>query len=151
MQITNKQTKVVYSSDSGFNQDVIEASKSMPVIVDMYADWCGPCQMVAPIIEELSNEYEARVKFVKINTDDNAQLASKYEIMSIPTIMVFMHGTLVFKEAGALPKEQMKEFVEEVLRSWNEIQEYAKQNPGTNVQELIEKEMGLMENTTSEE
>jgi len=148
MQIANKLTKVVYSSDSSFEQDVIEASKSMPVIVDMYADWCGPCQMVAPIIEELSNEYESKVKFVKVNTDDNSQLASKYEIMSIPTIMVFMYGTLVFKEAGALPKEQMKQFVEEVLRSWDEIQEYAKQNPGTNIEELIAKEMELGEDET---
>ena len=93
--------KVILVNETDFDSAVIRSE--VPVFVDFYADWCGPCNMIAPTIEALSEEYEGRVKFVKINVDNNQQLAMKYDIMSIPTGMLFENGTVKDSLIGAYP------------------------------------------------
>ncbi len=100
-------------SDSNFEQEVIQASK--PVLVDFWAPWCGPCRMVAPIVEELAEEYEGRVEFVKLNTDDNPNTASKFGIRSIPTLLVFKDGKPVGTIVGFRPKSDLKERLDAVV------------------------------------
>src|SRR5204863_1323385 len=86
------------TSDATFETDVLQ--NDTPVLVDFWAPWCGPCRMVAPIVEELAGEYEGRVKFVKLNTDENPQVASKYGIRSIPTLLVFKGGEIAGQIVG---------------------------------------------------
>ena len=100
-------------SDSNFEQEVIQASK--PVLVDFWAPWCGPCRMVAPIVEELAEEYEGKVDFVKLNTDDNPDTASKYGIRSIPTLLVFKGGEAVGQIVGFRPKSDLKQRLDAVV------------------------------------
>lgn len=87
------------------------------VLVDFWAVWCGPCQMVAPIVEELAQEYGDKLKVVKLNTDENPEVAGQYQIMSIPTIMFFKGGQVVEKLIGARPKRQFKETIDSLLAS----------------------------------
>lgn len=82
------------------------------LVVDFYADWCGPCRMLSPVMEALSEEMNGKATFVKINVDDNPDLAREYSIMSIPCVMVFKDGGLAGKNIGFAPKDAMKEFVE---------------------------------------
>ena len=82
------------------------------LVVDFYADWCGPCRMLSPVMEALSEEMSGKATFVKINVDDNPDLAREYSIMSIPCVMVFKDGGLAGKNIGFAPKDAMKEFVE---------------------------------------
>ena len=85
------------------------------VLVDFWAVWCGPCQMVAPIVDELATEYAGKVKVMKLNTDENPEIAGRYQVMSIPTILFFKDGQLVEKLVGARPKRQFKEVIESLL------------------------------------
>lgn len=85
------------------------------VLVDFWAAWCGPCRMVSPIVDDLSKEYEGRVKVLKLNTDENPDIAGRYQIMGIPTIMFFKDGKVVDKLVGALSKPQYKEKIEKLL------------------------------------
>ena len=85
------------------------------VLVDFWAAWCGPCRMVSPIVDDLSKEYEGRVKVLKLNTDENPDVAGRYQIMGIPTIMFFKDGKVVDKLVGALSKPQYKEKIEKLL------------------------------------
>lgn len=85
------------------------------VMVDFWAVWCGPCQMVAPIVEELSQEYEGKLKVMKLNTDDCPEIAGKFQIMSIPTILFFKNGQPVEKLIGARPKPQFKQIIDSLL------------------------------------
>lgn len=85
------------------------------LVVDFYADWCGPCRMLAPVIDALSEEFEERAQFVKINVDDNPDLARRYSIMSIPCVMVFKGGELADKNLGFIPKAAMQAFIEKNL------------------------------------
>jgi len=85
------------------------------VMVDFWAVWCGPCQMVAPIVEELAAEYAGKLKVLKLNTDENPEVAGRYQIMSIPTILFFKNGQPVEKLIGARPKRQFKEVIESLL------------------------------------
>ncbi len=80
-------------SDASFKNDVLESE--LPVLVDFWAPWCGPCRMVGPVVEEIAQQYEGKVKVVKLNTDDNPEVASKYGIRSIPTLMIFKDGQRV--------------------------------------------------------
>ena len=85
------------------------------VMVDFWAVWCGPCQMVAPIVDELANEYAGKVKVRKLNTDENPEVAGRYQVMSIPTILFFKNGQVVEKLVGARPKRQFKEVIDQLL------------------------------------
>jgi thioredoxin 1 len=102
-------------SSSEFEKEVLKSQ--LPTVVDFYADWCGPCRMVSPIIEALSSEYDGRVKFVKVNTDDNPDIAMKYGIMSIPTIIVFKNGQVASTIIGAGPATMYKQKIDTVLKS----------------------------------
>ncbi|MFN8639364.1 MAG: thioredoxin [Dehalococcoidia bacterium] len=101
------------TSDTTFETDVI--GSDLPVLVDFWAPWCGPCRMVAPIVEELAEEYEGKVKFVKLNTDENPQVAGKYGIRSIPTLLVFKGGKPVGQIVGFRPKSDLEKRLQEVL------------------------------------
>ncbi len=100
---------VSFLTDSDF-KDFVE--KNEVVLVDFYADWCGPCQIVKPILEELSQELEGKAKFGKIDVDRNKERAMEYGIMSIPTLLIFKDGKLVDRLVGAMPKEMIKERLE---------------------------------------
>lgn len=91
--------------DSSFNEEVIESS--YPVLVDFWAPWCGPCRMIAPVIDQIADDYQNIVKVVKINTDENPTIATEYCIRSIPTLMIFMNGKKVDTVIGAVPKSTL--------------------------------------------
>ncbi len=100
-------------TDQNFDKKVIKAKE--PVLVDFWAPWCGPCQMAGPVIEELADEYEGRVKAGKLNVDENPKMALKYGVMSIPTVIIFKDGKEVKKQVGFSGKEAYKEMIEEVI------------------------------------
>ena len=98
---------VQHFSDSDFAQEVL--ASDVPVMVDFYADWCGPCRMVAPIVDELAGEYAGKVKIGKINVDENPNTAKQYNVMSIPTILFIKGGKVVDQVIGALPKASLQQ------------------------------------------
>ena len=100
-------------SDNEWDTEVL--SSDTPVLVDFWAPWCGPCKMVAPVVDELAEEYDGKVKFVKLNTDDNIETASKYGIRSIPTLMVFKGGEAVEQVVGFRPKSELKKSLDKAL------------------------------------
>ncbi|USR92738.1 thioredoxin [Phormidium yuhuli AB48] len=100
-------------SDASFKNDVLESE--LPVLVDFWAPWCGPCRMVGPVVEEIAQQYEGQVKVVKLNTDDNPEVASKYGIRSIPTLMIFKDGQRVDMVVGAVPKTTLANTLEKYL------------------------------------
>ena len=93
-------------TDSNFQQEVLNSE--LPVVVDFYADWCGPCKMIGPVIEQLAEAYAGKIKVGKVNVDENMELASKYRIMSIPAIMFFKNGEVQDQIIGAVPKAQIE-------------------------------------------
>ncbi|MDP6605824.1 MAG: thioredoxin [Dehalococcoidia bacterium] len=101
------------TTDATFQSDVLD--NDTPVLVDFWAPWCGPCRMVAPIVEELSDDYAGKVKFVKLNTDDNPQIAGKYGIRSIPTLLVFKGGEPVSQIVGFRPKSDLAKRLDDAL------------------------------------
>ena len=105
--------KPVEVTDANFDAEVLKSDK--PVLVDFWAPWCGPCRMVAPVVDELSDEYDGRVKFVKLNTDDNVKTASAYSIRSIPTLLVFKGGEPVGQIVGFRPKSDLKQRLDAAL------------------------------------
>jgi thioredoxin 1 len=113
-QVTTKE-RVVTINENDFDSTVL--GSNIPVFVDFSADWCGPCRMIAPTIETLSEEYEGKVKFVKINVDNNQQLAMKYDIMSIPTSMLFENGTVKDSLIGAYPASAYRQRIDHALGS----------------------------------
>jgi len=90
-------------------------NSDIPVFVDFWAEWCGPCRMVSPVVEELANDYDGKVKFVKVNVDEANELASKYNVFSIPTLILLNKGELVSQQVGAASKESYKSMIDRAL------------------------------------
>lgn len=105
---------VVDVKDSNFDSEVLKSDK--PVLVDIWAEWCGPCRMYSPIIDEVSKDYTNKVKFVKVNADDNQKIAEKYGVMSIPTTLLIVKGNLKASMVGAVPKETLKKWIESNMK-----------------------------------
>ena len=97
-------------TDSNFEQDVLKSSE--PVVVDFWAEWCGPCRMIGPALEEISSEMEGKVKIAKLNVDENPQVASQYGIRSIPALMMFKDGKVVAQKVGAAPKGELSRWIQ---------------------------------------
>lgn len=104
---------ILQLSDDNFKKEVLESS--LPVLVDFWAAWCGPCKMIAPILEELAEEYANKIKVCKLDVDANSQAATRYGIMSIPTLIFFKHGKVMDQAVGALNKVELKRKIEENL------------------------------------
>jgi len=94
-------------TDNNFDQEVLQSN--IPVVVDFWAEWCGPCRMISPIVEELGKQYEGKVKVVKLNVDENPNSAIRFGIRNIPTILFFKNGQVVDKQVGAVPKRILEE------------------------------------------
>jgi thioredoxin 1 len=103
--------KIIELTDDSFDADVINASQ--PVLVDFWAEWCGPCKMIAPILSEVANDYEGKVTVGKLNVDQNNETPRKYGIRGIPTLLLFKDGNVIATKVGALSKTQLEEFITE--------------------------------------
>ncbi len=97
-------------TDASFEQDVLKSSE--PVVVDFWAEWCGPCRMIGPALEEISTEMAGKVKIAKVNVDENPQIASQYGIRSIPALMLFKDGKLAGQKVGAAPKGDLSRWIQ---------------------------------------
>ncbi|MCB1736234.1 MAG: thioredoxin TrxA [Gammaproteobacteria bacterium] len=104
---------ITKTTDADFDADVLQSS--VPALLDFWAEWCGPCKMIAPILEEISKEYEGRVKVVKLNIDENQATPPKYGIRGIPTLMLFKDGQVEATRVGALSKSQLTAFLDQNL------------------------------------
>ena len=96
-------------SDASFESDVLKSNE--PVVVDFWAEWCGPCRMIAPALEEISGQLGDKVKILKLNVDENPNTAAKYGIMSIPTLMLFKNGEITSRQVGAAPKQKLHQWI----------------------------------------
>ena len=96
-------------SDKDFETEVLKSAE--PVVVDFWAEWCGPCRMIAPALEEIAGTMNGKVKIVKLNVDENPATAAKYGIMSIPTLMLFKNGELASRQVGAAPKQKLEQWI----------------------------------------
>ncbi len=105
--------KATAVTEQTFNTEV--AKSPIPVVVDFWAGWCAPCRLIAPIVEELAGEYDGKVKFVKLNVDENTDLAARFNVMSIPTLGVFKGGEMVQRIIGYMPKPELKRRIETAL------------------------------------
>jgi thioredoxin 1 len=104
---------IIMTSDSSFEDDVLKSDR--PVVVDFWAEWCGPCKMIAPFLEELAAEKGDQVTVAKVNIDDNPLTPTKYGVRGIPTLMLFKNGEIAATKVGAMPKTKLYEWVEEAL------------------------------------
>ena len=104
---------IVHTSDAAFAQDVLKSDK--PVLLDFWADWCGPCKAIAPILDEIAGEYQDRLKIAKLNIDENPQTPHKYGIRGIPTLILFKNGALEAQKVGLVSKSQLSAFLDSNL------------------------------------
>jgi len=100
-------------SDETFESDVLKSSH--PVLVDFWAPWCGPCKMIAPILEEIASEYGARIRVLKLNVDENSEIPAKYGVRGIPSLLLFKEGNVEGTKVGAVTKSDLKAFIDECL------------------------------------
>lgn len=105
--------KIVYTNDNSFESDVLNSEK--PVLLDFWAEWCGPCKMIAPLLDEAADEYADRITVAKLNIDENPNTPPKFGIRSIPTLMIFKDGNVHAQKLGAMSKSQLTEFLESNL------------------------------------
>jgi thioredoxin 1 len=104
---------IMKTTDASFEADVLQSD--VPVVVDFWAEWCGPCKMIAPFLEELATDKAAEVRIAKVNIDDNPLTPTKYGVRGIPTLMLFKNGEITATKVGALPKSKLYEWVEESI------------------------------------
>jgi thioredoxin 1 len=102
--------QIVYTTDANFDNDVLKSP--VPVLVDYWAEWCGPCKMIAPILDEIAKDYDGKLKIAKVNVDENQQITQKYGIRSIPTLILFKDGNVQAQKVGAMSKSQLAAFIE---------------------------------------
>ena len=105
--------KIVQLTDDGFEADVIKASG--PVLVDFWAEWCGPCKMIAPLLNDIADEYDGKITIGKLNIDQHSATPAKFAVRGIPTLLIFKDGAVKDTKVGALSKNQLKEFIENNL------------------------------------
>ena len=110
METNTLSSQIVHITDDSFDEEVTNSDK--PVLVDYWADWCGPCKMIAPILDELSDEYSGRIKIAKLNIDENPATPPKYGIRGIPTLMLFKNGNVEATKVGAVSKSQLTAFID---------------------------------------
>lgn len=102
-------------TDAEFEEEVVNSS--IPVLVDFWAEWCGPCKQIAPALEELAKEMDGKIKIVKINVDENTKVPTEYRIQAIPTLMLFKNGEMVDRQMGALPKSKIESWVKSSIEA----------------------------------
>ncbi len=108
----SQKEKLCHLNDSDFDSFLME---NKDLVIDFYADWCGPCKMMGPIFEQISNELSSRVAFAKVNVDENLAISRRYDIMGVPTILYFRGGRMIDKTVGAVPKEALRQKIREVF------------------------------------
>lgn len=106
---------VIHTTDNSFEKDVLKAEK--PVVVDFWAEWCGPCKMIGPFLDQIADEMGERVQVVKVNIDENPLTPTRYGVRGIPTLMLFKDGAVAATKVGAVPKKQLVDWVEQSLAS----------------------------------
>jgi thioredoxin 1 len=106
---------VIHTSDAGFENEVLRSE--LPVLVDFWAEWCGPCKMIGPILEEVARSQQGKIRIAKLNVDDNSTTPAKYNIRSIPTLLLFKNGTLIAQKVGAVSQSHLVAFLEGQLRT----------------------------------
>ena len=105
--------EIVHTTDAAFEQDVVKSAQ--PVLLDFWAEWCGPCKMIAPILDTIATEYKGKLRVVKLNIDENPKTPPKFNIRGIPTLLLFRDGTVAAQQVGAVSKAQLESFLEKHL------------------------------------